>query len=121
MCDERQALGPTNGRGSGEQDGGEGEGERGSELAEVLNKLLAGSAVTRTLEQHVLNGVDWDRGGWVDRRAAGGVSAEGVDGVSAGFVKAGQHLTRPRTVEEQACTALSLDRGVVEEVERQAR
>lgn len=44
------------------------------------------------------------------------MSAGRVDGVSAGLVEAGQHLTGTGTVEEQAGTALGLGRGVVVEV-----
>jgi hypothetical protein len=55
----------------------------------MMDELLTSSVVTRTVEEHVLDSVDWDRGGCVDRRGAGGVSAEWVDGVSTGLVEAG--------------------------------
>lgn len=66
MGDEREALSLEDGRRSSEQDGREGEGEWRSELVEVMEEALASGVVTWTVQEHVLDCVDGDRGRRVD-------------------------------------------------------
>lgn len=65
VCDEGKALHLTDGRRGGEEDGREGEGEGRSELVEVKGEGLTSGVVTRTEQQHVLDGVERDGSGWV--------------------------------------------------------
>ena len=89
-------------------------------MVEALVEELSGRCVSRTLEQHVPDGLEGAGCGRVGDGRAGWMGAVGVDGVGAGLVEPRLDLARASTVEEETGTASGLRGGVVEEVEGDA-
>lgn len=92
----------TRREGCGEE-GEEVDGKRrmlGPRSSEVLAVLYTSCRMTRTLEEHVLDGVEGDRSGGVGRVRTGREGAVGVD-IGAGLLESMPHSTCHRPPHEE--------------------
>jgi hypothetical protein len=98
----------VDGRASGKKDGGESERGLEVELVEALDEELTSGGVTVALEKHMVDRLEWGRGGGYSDWCACGMRTGRVDGSGASLVEAQEDLTGARAVEEETSSTLGL-------------